>query len=733
MAAKSHSCDALFGPFRINLETGEVLKSGVRIRLQHQPFRVLSVLLERPGGLVTRDELRERLWTDDTFVDFEHGVTTAVKKLRQTLNDSAGQPKYVETLPKRGYRFIAKVEFEEHPGSTPVAEETEPVEPVPESGGIPEAVPGRKEDETPEVAPRPPIFGAYSSRSVALAAIALGVLAFLVFGSFGRTGQSDRKIRRLAFAPDSIRLYNPGATISPDGRYIAYVGDAPDFQLWIQALADEEAMPVEGSKNVSLPFWSPDSRQVGFVSNGVMMRVSPQGGASIEVCDMPAGNFDGASWSTDGGRIVFSAGRPPRMFSAPAAGGAAEPLFDPVALEDGSDGNRDPAFVRTNRRRNLLAFSVGRPEDERIAVRDLDTDEQQILEVGSRPAYASSGHLLYDRGGDIWAAPFSGANLSFDGEAKLVARRGRRASVSDDGTLVYVDDLRTNRERRLAWRNRKGDVVGPTGPPVESISHFAAARSGNSAAIVSFVGDRTEAVLLDLAGDDQQILRMESKYVSHPVWGPRGETLSWREGRGSGTVLRIGAAVDDQSASGGVVLDLPGLNEVSDWSSDGKLLFFTQDDDLWIARRQADGAWGVEPLLQGPGEQISARVSPDGRRFAYCSDASGQFEVYVGDLSAPYAARRISSEGGVQPAWSADGRELFYLSRGRLMAVPISPQGEADANATKVLFSDILLFPRDVSRYVYATTGPDRFLTIRHPDGERSRSIRVVDNWAEAY
>jgi DNA-binding winged helix-turn-helix (wHTH) protein len=106
-----------FGVFEIDRKTGELRKSGTKIRLQDQPFQVLETLLETPGELVTREQLRSRLWPDDTFVDFDHALTTAIKKLRRALNDSATQPRYIETLPKRGYRFIAPVEVESGVGS----------------------------------------------------------------------------------------------------------------------------------------------------------------------------------------------------------------------------------------------------------------------------------------------------------------------------------------------------------------------------------------------------------------------------------------------------------------------------------------------------------------------------------------------------------------------------------------------------------------------------------------
>src|SRR3954463_14976295 len=102
---------AKFGPYEADLRTGELRKHGIRLRLQEQPFQVLAMLLANPGDLVTREQLQNRLWASDTFVDFDHGLNTAINKLREVLSDSSASPKYIETLPRRGYRFVAAVEF----------------------------------------------------------------------------------------------------------------------------------------------------------------------------------------------------------------------------------------------------------------------------------------------------------------------------------------------------------------------------------------------------------------------------------------------------------------------------------------------------------------------------------------------------------------------------------------------------------------------------------------------
>ena len=108
-----------FGPYEVDLRSGEVHKHGIRLKLQDQPFQVLALLLQHPGEVVTRDEFRQKLWPADTFVDFDTGLNSAIKKLRDVLSDSADEPRYIETLPRRGYRFIAPVENGPSPAPVP--------------------------------------------------------------------------------------------------------------------------------------------------------------------------------------------------------------------------------------------------------------------------------------------------------------------------------------------------------------------------------------------------------------------------------------------------------------------------------------------------------------------------------------------------------------------------------------------------------------------------------------
>ncbi len=279
-----------FASFALDLRTGDLRKNGSRVSLQEQPLQILSVLLERPGEMVTREELRQRLWPADTFVDFEHGLNAAVKRLRDALGDSAENPRFIETVPRRGYRFIA-------------------------------AINGAAEATTRPRAPR------RHSRTAAFASVT-AVLALAALGYMIRTSRTaspppDRTLTRLTFAPG----LQTEPTWSPDGRYVAYSSDqSGNFEIWVQPVAGGDAVQVtKDSAHDWQPEWSPDGSRIVFRSErqgGGLYVVPALGGHERRIA-----NFGfRPRWSPDGKLVLFtttmlSTVAPPRLFAAGLDGG----------------------------------------------------------------------------------------------------------------------------------------------------------------------------------------------------------------------------------------------------------------------------------------------------------------------------------------------------------------------------------------------------------------------------
>ncbi len=273
------SCLVRFGTFEVDLQAGELRKSGVKLKLTGQPLQVLTILLERPGEVVTRGELQKRLWPD-TFVDVDHNLNTAINKIREVLGDSAESPRFVETLPRRGYRFVAPVE-----GAT--------------VGKVPLEVNGGQLKQT-------------SKRAQTLRlAILFGACVFVVGTGFfvykQRQAPAPPKpptLTRVTF-DEGLQI---GVTWSPDGRYIAYSSDrGGKFDIWVQQLSGGDPVQItRGTGNNWQPDWSPDGKYIAYRSeegDGGLYIVPALGGAGLERKIASFGYHP--RWSPDSSRILL--------------------------------------------------------------------------------------------------------------------------------------------------------------------------------------------------------------------------------------------------------------------------------------------------------------------------------------------------------------------------------------------------------------------------------------------
>ena len=280
-----------FGPFTADLDSGELRREGVKIRLQAQPFQLLTLLLMRPGEVVTRDEIREKLWPADTFVDFDHSLGTAINKIRAALRDSAEQPQFIETLPKRGYRFIGKIALPVQP----------PLSPLPnENRKAPSQLPVR----------------------MAILITLLGALALSAVYRSGRfrpaaANQADSPIPFTAFPGFKV-----SPAFSPDGSRIAFAWDgdpvsgAQGFDLYVKAIGSEDLLRLtrHPSERISAA-WSPDGTRIAFhrisgEDTGVYV-VPVLGGPERKLRPTNVGSATPLSWSSDGKWIAYSDSRPP--------------------------------------------------------------------------------------------------------------------------------------------------------------------------------------------------------------------------------------------------------------------------------------------------------------------------------------------------------------------------------------------------------------------------------------
>ena len=266
MPSKQQSGVISFGSFQLDPDTGSLEKHGVRVRLPRQPARILTLLAQRAGTVITREELREQVWSSDTFVDFEHGLNAAINKLRQALGDSAEKPRFIETLPGRGYRFVAAVRIE-------------PPKVATQEAPAPEPVPAPSPIQVRQPAPRRlswPLLLAFGGLAAALLVVATWAIAHRETAAVHPLPATFTipAPEGFAFQPAGVRQ---AFAISPDGSRLAFtaMGDDGQYRLWIRDLASLEPREVPAARGAHTVFWSPGGDALYFGVDRSLRRVTP--------------------------------------------------------------------------------------------------------------------------------------------------------------------------------------------------------------------------------------------------------------------------------------------------------------------------------------------------------------------------------------------------------------------------------------------------------------------------
>jgi DNA-binding winged helix-turn-helix (wHTH) protein len=430
----------LFGAFEANLRSGELRKQGVKLKLGDQPFSVLTILLAQPGEVVTRDDLQKRLWPTDTFVDFERGLNKAVNRLRDALGDSADAPRFIETLPKRGYRFIGTVDPQ---ASSPAP----PIQPSVE------AVQDKRETKR--------------TRETILVA-ALVLIASIVVWWLMRTRQAPAGVGpvvRSSLLPPPHTTFVPYSfALSPSGNYLAFVAETPDGSrsLWIRTMSTASATVIAGTADASFPFWAPDERRVGFFADRKLKIVDLAGGAIHVVADVRRPS--GGTWGSRS-VIVFAPDVNGPLYQIADTGGTPAPIGR-VAESDGLRGNRWPVFLPDGRHFLYVAFAAGLHAGAVSEIRagSLDsTDDKHIASESIRTVAFALDHLFFVRRGVIYAQPFDSAQLRTAGEPVAVTDRDvagpsvfypSEFSISQAGILAFQSS--TDLASHLVWFDSTG-------------------------------------------------------------------------------------------------------------------------------------------------------------------------------------------------------------------------------------------------------------------------------------
>ncbi len=565
----------------------------------------------------------------------------------------------------------------------------------------------------------------------------------LTIGYFRRPAADDSVVRLQVLPPDrttfsvgpAVTASMPQPTLSPDGQLLAFVSVGEDGKqlLWVRPLESVEARVLVGTDGASYPFWSPDSRFIGFFAGGKLKKIDALGKSAQVLSD--ALQPRGGSWNSDG-LILFSPNSDDALFSVSAAGGAPTPV---TSLNPSREelGHQWPYFLPDGRH-FLYHVRSAKRENGGIFVGSLDsTSTQRLLGADSNAAYAAAGYLVFRREDRaLVAQPFDLGSLQLSGEPFSVVeevrydwlRQHAAFSVSQNNELTFASS-RPNAE--LVWFNREGKRLGSVGDPGLYFVPSLSPDEKRLAVTYDPQTGNTDIWLVDLSRGAYSRFTSDPSNDAIPIWSPDGSQIVFRSNR-NGPVdlyLKKASSVSREEP----LLTSNVQKRPTDWSRDGRFIVYESVDpktkeDLWILPMFGDRQ--PTPYLQTEFSEQQGRLSPDGRWMAYTSDESGREEVYVQSFPTLGTKYRISTNGGADPRFRGDGKELFFVAADRkLMAVEVKAASTFEASVPRELFQTRVSGLSDTRTHYSITADGQRFLVVNTAEDMISSPITVVLNW----
>ena len=608
-------------------------------------------------------------------------------------------------------------------------------------------VSGQAQAELPvppaETAARAPVQGHLAWLVAALCFVALLAVSFVHF----RETPPEAPLRRFSFTyPLAARGPNAssGVAVSPDGRHIAFAGPGSGGKLWVQDLDQRQPRAIDGSEGARGPFWSPDSKFIGFAAGGELKKVSAEGGLSSILCQMPDRVFRGRSWSRDGNLIAFASGGPAsRIYGVSSRGGSPSLLISPDPSNPDEPQVVNPQLLPPEAGSRAVLFSAGTAIEQTLMVEDLDTGRREVLGPGAFPFYSRSGHIVYQANRviqDLWALPLSLDTLQATDKAFPISGNSRGPTVAADQTLVYLDGSGQG-QQQLVWHGRRGERIGEIGQPQAAISEPALSPDGKLVAVSASEGSSPGDIWIhDISRSLKTRLSFAPEDESLPVWSPDGKQIAYSHRHNGQSDILVKPA--DGSGEAQPLVSTDAREDLCDWSADGTRIPYVVNDpktgrDLWYLERKPDGSgYESHPFLQTPFNEDGARFSADGRFVAYCSNESGEVGVYVRPFPQGGARWQVSSGEGRQPHWRRDGQEIFYVEGDTLIAVSVSTRpGFSVGKATRLFQNPTLLWTTSGFAVKYDVSPDGQRFVLREPVVERGSqpAIRVVQNWFEEF
>jgi len=514
--------------------------------------------------------------------------------------------------------------------------------------------------------------------------------------------------------------------ISPDGQKIVFVATREGrSRLWLRSLDSSSMQPLPGTDFAAFPFWSADSRSVGFFAESKLKRIDLEGASVRILADTTAG---GGTWSN--GMILFGTNNSGRgIFRISANGG--EPTA--ATLADAGNNHSVPRFLPDGR--HFLYLASGS-----IYVADLDTPStRRLLEADGGAAYLASGQLLFVRQRTLFAQPFDTVRLDLTGDPIPLAQGVDPAfSASVAGSIVYRAASGEG-QRQLIWFDRVGKEIRKVGgwDPGLSAQLTSLSPDGRLVGVVRTVSGVRSLWLLDSDSGAPSRFTFEPGGPTAPVWSPDGKRIAFgttkKKVRDIYVKLATGAGGEE------LLLETGQPKQPQDWSPDGRFLLFDSNEqgrgyDLWALPMNGDRT--PFPVIHTRYDEAGGQFSPDGRWLGYHSNESGRYEIYVQPFPGPGGKWQISTDGGTQVRWSRNGKELFYVAPdGKLMAVPITISSDSQtvlAGRSVPLFETRIggaVGQSGITNHLYTVARDGQRFLMNTFTEEASSPIMVILNW----
>jgi serine/threonine-protein kinase len=695
-----------FGPFAFDRQSRLLWRDGTEVALPPRVLGVLELLFVRAGQVVPRQELLDGVWKDAFVTDTS--LAEAVSFLRQALGDDPQSPRYIQTVHRRGYRFVAPVAASD-PDPPPSAGTVRGL--AADQLATPDSPP-RALSAAPEVV-KPSIAWQLLPWSVAILCAAAALAAVWRLRTVQPVPEAPQ-IARFELRPAAGTSFDtraPALAVSADGETLAWSACADDGSgcgLYVRPVDRLDAARLPGTDGASAPFFSPDGRWIGFFADGKLKKIAASGGAAAILADAPVAG--GAAWGADG-RIVFSGTPAGGLTLVSDQGGPLTAITSP-RIARGELRHLNPAWLPGGGLLFIVAVSPIAEAPGELAVKPAATGDWKILRAGvTRAAPAGPGYLLLAAGTDLQAATFDERTLALTGQADSVL-----ASITGGDGIAHFAIAGATLFAAAAPAHRT--VVWSDGSKAGALARL-------SSIAISPDGRRAAGVVADGSGADIWVADVPSGALTRmtyggsnasPAWAPDGSRLFFAA-RANGAYTIASRSIDGGEASRSI---LAGSAHAfpSSIAADGRIALTTVTRDGHTAAAIVPAAGGTPLVIEsGPFDQSVPAISPDGRWIALESDESGRTEIVARAIDGG-ARIAISDAGGSRPQWSADGGSIYYVAGTAVVRALVDLEARAVRTRESVLSRP--------GAEILAVTNGGRALLAERPAGGRAL---VVLQW----